>query len=55
MAFLMLVPASVIGLIVYSSAGYVGWSKVLALAAGTIALAPLGSRTVLAMRPRPLR
>jgi uncharacterized protein len=55
MALLMLVPASAIGLIVYSSAGYVEWSKGLALAAGAIALAPLGSRTALGMRPRILR
>jgi len=55
MALLMLVPASAIGLVVYSSAGYVEWSKGLALAAGAVALAPLGSRTALAMRPRLLR
>jgi uncharacterized membrane protein YfcA len=54
-ALLMLVPASAIGLVVYSSAGYVEWSKGLALAAGAIVLAPLGSRTALAMRPRLLR
>jgi hypothetical protein len=55
MALLMLVPASAIGLVVYSSAGYVEWSKGLALAAGAVALAPLGSRTALAMKPRLLR
>jgi uncharacterized membrane protein YfcA len=55
MALLMLVPASAVGLVVYSSAGYVEWNKGLALAAGAIALAPLGSRIALAMRPRLLR
>jgi len=55
MALLMLVPASAIGLVVYSSAGFVQWDDGLALAAGAIALAPLGSRTALAMKPRLLR
>jgi uncharacterized membrane protein YfcA len=52
---LTLVPASAIGLVVYSSAGYVRWPNALALAAGAIALAPLGTRAALAMRPRLLR
>jgi uncharacterized membrane protein YfcA len=55
MVLLMLVPASAIGLVVYSSAGYVRWPNALALAAGAIALAPLGTRAALAMRPRLLR
>jgi uncharacterized membrane protein YfcA len=46
MVLLMLVPASAIGLVVYSSAGYVRWED---------ALAPLGTRTALAMKPRLLR
>jgi uncharacterized membrane protein YfcA len=55
MALLMLVPASAIGLAVYSSARYVQWGDGFALAVGAVALAPLGSRTALAMRPRLLR
>jgi uncharacterized membrane protein YfcA len=55
MVLLMLVPASAIGLVVYSSAGYVRWPNALALAAGAIALAPLGTRAALAMQPRLLR
>jgi uncharacterized protein len=55
MVLLMLVPASAIGLVVYSSAGYVRWHDALALAAGAVALAPLGTRTALAMKPRLLR
>jgi len=51
----MLVPASAIGLVVYSSAGYVRWEDALALALGAVALAPLGTRTALAMKPRLLR
>jgi uncharacterized protein len=53
MVLLMLVPASAIGLVVYSSAGYVRWEDALAL--GAVALAPLGTRTALAMKPRLLR
>lgn len=52
---LMIVPASVIGLISYASAGYVRWGAALALGAGAAALAPLGARTALAMKPRLLR
>jgi hypothetical protein len=52
---LLLVPASAIGLVVYSSAGYVRWEDALALALGAVALAPLGTRTALAMKPRLLR
>jgi uncharacterized membrane protein YfcA len=52
---LMLVPASAIGLVVYSSAGYVQWDEALALATGAVALAPLGTRAALAMKPRVLR
>jgi hypothetical protein len=52
---LMLVPASAIGLVVYSSAGYVRWDEALALATGAVALAPLGTRVALAMKPRVLR
>jgi len=52
---LMLVPASAIGLGVYSSAGYVRWPEAIALAVGAIALAPLGTRAALAMKPRLLR
>jgi uncharacterized membrane protein YfcA len=55
MVLLMLVPASAIGLLVYSSAGYVRWEDALALAVGAVALAPLGTRTALAMKPRLLR
>lgn len=55
MVLLMLVPASAIGLVVYSSAGYVRWGDAVALAAGAVALAPLGTRTALAMKPRLLR
>ena len=55
MVLLMLVPASAIGLAVYSSAGYVRWGDALALAVGAVALAPLGTRTALAMKPRLLR
>jgi len=55
MVLLMLVPASAIGLVVYSSAGYVRWPDALALAAGAVALAPLGTRAALAMKPRLLR
>jgi uncharacterized protein len=55
MVLLMLVPASALGLVVYSSAGYVRWHEALALAAGAVALAPLGTRTALAMKPRLLR
>jgi uncharacterized membrane protein YfcA len=51
----MLVPASAIGLVVYSSAGYVQWDEALALATGAVALAPLGTRAALAMKPRVLR
>jgi uncharacterized membrane protein YfcA len=55
MVLLMLVPASAIGLVVYSSAGYVRWGDALALAVGAVALAPLGAQTALAMKPRLLR
>ena len=55
MVLLMLVPASAIGLLVYSSAGYVRWEDALALAVGAVALVPLGTRTALAMKPRLLR
>jgi uncharacterized membrane protein YfcA len=55
MVLLMLVPASAIGLVVYSSAGYVRWEDAVALALGAVALAPLGTRTALAMKPRLLR
>jgi uncharacterized membrane protein YfcA len=55
MVLLMLVPASAIGLAVYSSAGYVRWDDALALALGAVALAPLGTRTALVMKPRLLR
>jgi uncharacterized protein len=55
MVLVMLVPASAIGLVVYSSAGYVRWGEALALAGGAVALAPLGTRAALAMRPRLLR
>ena len=55
MVLLMLVPASAIGLVVYSSAGYVRWEDALALALGAVALAPLGTRTALVMKPRLLR
>jgi uncharacterized protein len=55
MVLLTLVPASAIGLVVYSSAGYVRWEDALALALGAVALAPLGTRTALAMKPRLLR
>jgi uncharacterized membrane protein YfcA len=55
MVLVMLVPASAIGLMVYSSAGYVRWGEALALASGAVALAPLGTRAALAMRPRLLR
>ena len=55
MVLLMLVPASAIGLVVYSAAGYVRWEDALVLALGAVALAPLGTRTALAMKPRLLR
>jgi uncharacterized membrane protein YfcA len=55
MVLVMLVPASAIGLVVYSSAGYVRWGEAIALAGGAVALAPLGTQTALAMRPRLLR
>jgi uncharacterized membrane protein YfcA len=55
MVLLMLVPASAIGLVVYSSAGYVRWNQAIALAVGAVALAPLGTRAALAMKPRLLR
>jgi uncharacterized membrane protein YfcA len=55
MVLLMLVPASAIGLVVYSSAGYVRWDEAIALAVGAVALAPLGTRATLAMKPRLLR
>jgi uncharacterized membrane protein YfcA len=55
MVLLMLVPASAIGLVVYSSAGYVRWEDALALALGAVPLAPLGTRTALAMKARLLR
>jgi uncharacterized membrane protein YfcA len=55
MVLVMLVPASAIGLVVYSSAGYVRWGEALALAVGAVALAPLGTRAALAMSPRLLR
>jgi uncharacterized protein len=55
MVLLMLVPASAIGLVVYSSAGYVRRGDALALAVGAVALAPLGTGTALAMKPRLLR
>jgi hypothetical protein len=48
----MLVPASAIGLVVYSSARYVRWDDAIALAVGAVALAPLGTRAALAMKPR---
>jgi hypothetical protein len=50
-----LVPASPIGLVVYSSAGYVQWDKAITLAVGAVALAPLGTRVAPAMKPRLLR
>jgi uncharacterized membrane protein YfcA len=55
MVLVMLVPASAISLVVYSTAGYVRWGEALALAGGAVALAPLGTRAALAMRPRLLR
>jgi uncharacterized protein len=55
MALLMLVPASAIGLASYSLAGYVHWDAAVALAIGAVALAPLGTRAAIAMRPRLLR
>ena len=55
MVLLMLVPASAIGLVVYSSAGYVRWGEAIALATGAVALAPLGTRAALTMKPRVLR
>jgi uncharacterized membrane protein YfcA len=55
MVLLMLVPASAIGLVVYSSAGYVRWEDAIALALGAVAFAPLGTRAALAMKPRLLR
>jgi uncharacterized protein len=55
MVLLMLVPASAIGLVVYSSAEYVRWEDALALVLGAVALAPFGTRTALAMKPRLLR
>lgn len=55
MVLLMLVPASAIGLVVYSLAGYVRWDVAVALAVGAVALAPLGTRAALAMKPRLLR
>ena len=55
MVLLMLVPASAIGLVVYSTAGYVRWNVAIALAVGAVALAPLGTRAALAMKPRLLR
>jgi len=55
MVLLMLVPASAIGLVVYSSAGYVRWDEAIALAVGAVALAPLGTRAALAMKARLLR
>jgi len=55
MVLLMLVPASAIGLVVYSSAGYVRWHEAIALAGGAVALAPLGTRAALVMKPRLLR
>ena len=55
MVLLMLVPASAIGLVVYSSAGYVRWDEAIALAVGAVALAPLGTRAALAMKPQLLR
>lgn len=55
MVLLMIVPASLIGLISYASAGYVRWGPALALGAGAAAVAPLGARTALAMKPRLLR
>jgi uncharacterized membrane protein YfcA len=51
----MSVPASLIGLVVYSSAGYVRWGEALALEVGAVALAPPGTRAALAMTPRLLR
>lgn len=55
MVLLMLVPASAVGLVSYASAGYVRWDAALALGAGAAALAPLGARIALAMKPRLLR
>jgi uncharacterized protein len=55
MVLLMLVPASAIGLVSYASAGYVRWGPALALTVGAVALAPLGTRVALAMKPRLLR
>jgi uncharacterized membrane protein YfcA len=55
MVLLMLVPASAIGLVSYASAGYVRWDVGIALAAGAVALAPLGTRVAIALRPRLLR
>ena len=51
----MIGPASVIGLISYASAGYARWGAALALGAGAAAVAPLGARTALAMKPRLLK
>jgi uncharacterized membrane protein YfcA len=55
MVLLMLVPASAIGLVSYASAGYVRWDVAIALAIGAMALAPLGTRVAIALRPRLLR
>jgi uncharacterized protein len=55
MVLLMLVPASAIGLVAYSSAGFVRWSAALPLALGAVALAPAGARVALAMQPKLLR
>jgi uncharacterized membrane protein YfcA len=55
MVLLMLVPASAIGLVIYSSAGYVRRDEAIALAVGAVALAPLGTRAALAIKPRLLR
>ena len=55
MVLVMLVPASAIGLVVYSFRGLRALGEALALAGGAVALAPLGTRAALAMRPRLLR
>jgi hypothetical protein len=55
LVLLMLVPATVVGLISYSSAGFVRWDVAVSLAIGAVALAPLGTRVAIATQPRLLR
>jgi uncharacterized protein len=52
---MMLVPASAVALVSYAQAGYIHWNASIALAIGAVALAPLGTRVALALRPRLLR